>query len=124
MTIAHLLKLNNNNIDLVDFYVYNIGNHHYGDNVVRNLYLSTENSIEKVKGVVTYDGIVYTKEENRNYTSAIISDSTFINNLLYFINLYGMTLDRRLHVHLNGQEYKVQTWITISNERFYILETL
>jgi hypothetical protein len=125
MTIAHLLKLNNDRIDLVDFYVYNINHDYYrNEDVVRNLYLINENSIERVKGVVSHNGIVYTKEENRNFSSSIVSDSLFINNLLFFINLYGMTLDRPLHIHYNGQEYKVGTWIIISNERFYILETL
>jgi hypothetical protein len=123
MAIQYLLKSNSQNIDLVDYYVDNLSQLNYSQEAPqKKLQLSVTNGNETIKGFFIRDGVTLCKEETKNYSSALISDATFINNLQYFINMYGVNLEHPVQVFLNEQELTVSRYIYMAAQRFYILE--
>jgi hypothetical protein len=124
MSYPFLLQNNSQNIDLIDFYINNNGPR-FGvqQPQQKTLELTVQNSIEKIKGIVLSEGILYTKEEARNFSSAIVSDATFINNLIFFINLFAEQLESPVQVNYNSVNYVVKKSINVGNKRFYILES-
>lgn len=124
-TPPYLLTLNNQNIDLVHHYIDEILSRIYTQSpAIKTLYLTLENGVENIKGVVVKDGTTYTKEDNRNFSSAIVSDATFINNSIYFINLYADIIQEEIKVIYNSNTYSIKKSLVIGNKRFYVLENL
>lgn len=131
--MTQILGPNENNIDLIDFYIDEISRSIYESNVTRKLFLTTENSTQKIKGTITYQlsgpndtfiETILTKEQNRNYTSAIINDSTFVNRMNDLWDLYSVDLNPIVLLNINGEEYQIKKHITISNRRYYLIENL
>jgi len=51
-----------------------------------------------------------------------MNDATFIANLQYFINLYGVNLENSIEIHINDQQFTAQKYIVLAYQKFYILE--
>jgi hypothetical protein len=125
-SIPLLLTNNINNYDLIDYFVNNatmpLGIR--PDEIVdRTLILSTVDGLEKCKGVVITEGVTYTKEETRNYTSALVSDQTFITNLTYFINMFRIDIPLTT-VSVDGTNYQCNSYISLSGKLYYILTSV
>jgi hypothetical protein len=91
----------------------------------KKIYFSSQGAVESIKGVVINQGITYSKEDNNsNYSSSIVSDSTFINNLTYFIQIYSQNVQSRIDIFLNGQQSKIDKFIFLGTQRFYIVESI
>ncbi len=125
MSAIPLLISNASGIDLVDYFlnsfqVFEIMNSQ--NKVDKTLTLETVNDLQTCTGtVVVNDSTTYVKTEQRNYSLAIVSDQTFINNLIYFINLFRAVIPK-ISVNYQGTLYICTSTITINNSRFYILE--
>jgi hypothetical protein len=120
-----LLISNGSGIDLVDYFlnsfqVFDIMNSQ--NKVDKTLVLEIINELQTCTGrVVVNDSTTYVKSEQRNYSLSIVSDQTFINNLLYFINLYRASIPK-ITIDYQGTTYVCASTITINSSRFYILE--
>jgi hypothetical protein len=120
-----LLLSNGSGVDLIDYFLnsfqtFDIMNSM--NKINRTLILDTVNELQTCTGtVVVNDSITYTKSEQRNYSLSIVSDATFINNLIYFINLYRAPITK-VTINYQGTIYVCTSTITINNSRFYILE--
>jgi hypothetical protein len=120
-----LLISNGSGIDLIDYFlnsfqVFEIMNSQ--NKVDKTLTLETINELQTCTGrVVVNDSTTYVKTEQRNYSLSIVSDQTFINNLLYFINLYRSSIPK-ITIDYQGTVYVCTSTITINSSRFYILE--
>jgi hypothetical protein len=125
-SIPLLLTNNINNYDLIDYFVNNV-TMPFGirpdETVDRTLILSTVDGLEKCKGVVVREGVTYTKEETRNYTSALVSDQTFISNLTYFINMFRIDIPLTT-VSVDGTNYQCNSYISLSGKPYYILTSV
>jgi hypothetical protein len=124
-SISLLLTNNINNIDLIDYFVNNVTMPmptFPGQQVDRTLLLYKDNQFDKCKGVVVREGTTYTKEETREYASAIVTDQTFINNLTYFINMFSVYIDLTT-VNIEGTSYVCNSYISLSGKKYYILGT-
>lgn len=123
MTIQYLLKHNSDNIDLVDYFFENLSNFNFSQQTPqKKLYLSNTSGVENIKGVFIRENVTLTKEEKRNYSTALVNDATFIANLQYFINLYGVNLENSIEIHINDQQFTAQKYIVLAYQKFYILE--
>ena len=120
-----LLISNGSGIDLIDYFlnsfqVFEIMNSQ--NKVDKTLILETINDLQTCTGrVVVNDSTTYVKTEQRNYSLSIVSDQTFINNLVYFINLYRVSIPK-ITINYQGTIYVCTSTITINSSRFYILE--
>jgi len=125
-SIPLLLTNNINNYDLIDYFVNNV-TMPFGirpdETVDRTLILSTVDGLEKCKGVVVREGVTYTKEETRNYTSSLVSDQTFITNLTYFINMFRIDIPLTT-VSVDGTNYQCNSYISLSGKPYYILTSV
>jgi hypothetical protein len=122
-SISLLLTNNINNIDLIDYFVNNVTMPYptFPDQQVsRTLNLFTENGFDKCKGVVVRNETTFTKEETRDYKSAMVTDQTFINNLTYFINMFSVYIDLTT-VNIEGTNYVCNSYISLSGKKYYIL---
>jgi hypothetical protein len=121
MSVQLLLSRNSSNLDLVDSFLNSITNY-YDDNtpITRVLDLTTNNGVETVKGTVTINDTVFTKTNATNYSSAVVNDQTFINNLSVFISSFQLNIVP-LTVNLDGNTYYCNSYITLGPKRFYIL---
>ena len=125
-SIPLLLTNNINNYDLIDYFVNNATmplGIRPAEIVDRTLILSTVDGLEKCKGVVITEGVTYTKEETRNYTSALVSDQTFISNLSYFINMFRIDIPLTT-VSVDGTNYQCNSYISLSGKLYYILTSV
>lgn len=120
-----LLISNASGVDLIDYFlnsfqVFEIMNSQ--NKIDKSLSLNTINELQTCTGkVVVNDTTTYIKTEQRNYSLAIVSDQTFISNLIYFINLYRTTIPT-IYINYEGTMYVCSSSITINSSRFYILE--
>lgn len=120
-----LLISNTNGIDLIDYFlnsfqVFEIMNSQ--NKIDKTLTLETVNELQTCTGtVMVNDTTTYVKTEQRNYSLAVLSDQTFINNLIYFINLYRSSIPK-ITINYQGTIYVCTSTITINSSRFYILE--
>lgn len=125
MSAIPLLLSNVSGFDLVDYFlnsfqVFEIMNSQ--NKIDKTLTFETVNALQTCTGtVIVNDTTTYVKTEQRNYSLAIVSDQTFINNLIYFINLYRMSIPK-ININYEGTVYICTSTITINNSRFYILE--
>jgi hypothetical protein len=124
MSVQLLLSRNANNVDLIDYFINNNGDrfsmHDPNASITRTLILNKPDNIETGKGIVVNNTTEYVKTERMNYSSAVISDQTFINNLSYFINMYQLNI-RPVTIELESVSYYCSTYITVGNNIFYIL---
>jgi hypothetical protein len=124
-SISLLLTNNINNIDLIDYFVNNVTMPmptFPDQQISRTLELYSDNSLDKCKGIVVRDNTTYTKEETRDYKSAIVTDQTFINNLTYFINMFSVYI-QLTNVNIEGTNYVCNSYISLSGKKYYILGT-
>jgi hypothetical protein len=125
-SISLLLTNNINNIDLIDYFVNNVTMPmptFPDQQISRTLELYSDNSLDKCKGIVVRDNTTYTKEETRDYKSAIVTDQTFINNLTYFINMFSVYIDLTT-VNIEGTNYVCTSYISLSGKKYYILTSV
>lgn len=127
-----LLTNNQDNINLINVFLDDLTplqtlTHSY--KIIRILELSINDNIETCKGIVKLSNIhieykpEFTKIENMNYTSSIITDTEFINNLLFFVNDYSNEiLDTTIII--NNISYKCNKFIDIADKNYYILEQI
>jgi hypothetical protein len=120
-----LLLSNASGIDLIDYFLHSFQSFDVMNSmnkVERTLTLDTVSELQTCTGtIVVNNSTTYTKSEQRNYSLSIVSDQTFINNLIYFINLYRATIPK-VTVNYQGTVYICTSTITINSSRFYILE--
>lgn len=125
MSTPPLLLSNKSGIDLIDYFLNSFQTFELMNNrnkIDRTLTLTTVNGIYTCTGTaVVNNTTTYNKTEQLNYSLAIVSDSEFINNLMYFINLFRVTIPK-VTVIYQGTTYVCTSTITINSSRFYILD--
>jgi len=117
-----LLSLNINNIDLVDYFINNVSNNLFINNgiITRTLTLTTTNGIDTCLGTVIFNNVTYSKLENQSFTNALVSDTTFITNLSFFLSTFSIPL-LSTTIIINGTNYICKSYITISGKPYYVL---
>lgn len=97
--------------------------------VTRILYLSTIDNIEICSGSVKLKNKYidynpeFSKTENMNYSSAIITDQTFIDTILYFLPDFNIPiLDTTITI--NSIKYFCNKSLKINEKYYYVLEQI
>jgi hypothetical protein len=125
MSIKLLLTHNSRNINLVDYFIYSNGDYDRvttdeNVNYKSSLILNKENDVEICKGINKINNTEYMKTEIMNYSSGLITDETFINNLNYFLTSYKLSV-KPTHIEIEGTKYYTDTRIIINGRAFYVL---
>jgi hypothetical protein len=63
------------------------------------------------------------KNDNIDYSSAIVKDQTFVNNLLYFQNDYSIPL-LEIKIKIDNTFFICNKYIEISDKNYYILNQM
>jgi hypothetical protein len=133
---SQLLGPIQNDLDLIDFFIEDINKIIFvGNNqiIIRKLYLTTENSVKKIKGYISYQNLdlsgtivetIHTKEQNRSYSEALITDQIFVGKMDFLWDSYSINLSRSVTLNLEGQEYLINKYVMISNKKIYLIENL
>jgi hypothetical protein len=132
MSSIILLTNNSENIDIIaNFidYLSPLQNLTFSYKSTRLLDLYTDNNEEMCKGDLKLHNFkidVYSefnKTENCNYSSAIITDHTFINNLMLFYDEFKIDM-LETTININGITYNSNSYISINNINYYILNQI
>ena len=132
MSSIILLTNNSENIDIIaNFidYLSPLQNLTFSYKSIRLLDLYTDNNEEICKGDLKLHNFkidVYSefnKTENCNYSSAIITDKTFINNLMLFYDEFKIDM-LETTINISGITYNSNSYISINNINYYILNQI
>ena len=132
--MENIIVLTNNNqyIDLISIYINSLTplqflTFSYTSTRILKLYTQSEEEICNGTVIVKNNKIdfnqSFNKVENTNYSSAIITDQTFINNLIniyeqFKINMLQTTID------INGVSYNSNSYISINDKNYYVLNKI
>jgi hypothetical protein len=132
MTNTILLTNNNETLNLIAYFLDNLTplqtltNTYY---VTRILDLSSIDNIEICSGLVKLKNKYidynpeFSKTENTNYSSAIITDHTFVNNILYFLPDFNIPI-LDTNVIVGSVKYFCNKSIQINEKYYYVLEQI
>ncbi len=132
MSSTILLTNNNTNINLIQYFIESLTTLQIltqSYKVSRTLELYTNDNIEICKGTVKLNNIhivhnpIFEKIENINYSTAIITDPDFINNMLYFINNFSKTILDTIII-INDVKYSCNKYIELGGKNYYILSQM
>jgi hypothetical protein len=127
-----LLTNNNDDINLVNTFVTYLTSLQDSTNsfkVSRELELLTIDDIETCNGIVSLSNIyfeynpIFEKKEAMNYSSAIIKDETYINNLLFFENDFSKSI-LDITITVDNIKYNSNKFIEIGTKNHYILNKI
>ena len=132
MSSTILLTNNNQEINLIDTFIESLTplqSLTNSFNILRTLELSTINDIQTCKSSVLLSNKYYEynpqfeKNDNIDYSSAIVKDQTFVNNLLYFQNDYSIPL-LEIKIKIDNTFFICNKYIEISDKNYYILSQM
>jgi hypothetical protein len=129
MSSIILLSNNSDNTDIIATfinYLTPLQNMTFSYTATRILELYKENDEEICKGTVNLKNIKieynpdFYKTEKTNYSSAIITDQTFINNLMFFYDEFKVDM-LETTINIEGITYNSNSYISINEVNYYIL---
>ena len=129
MSSIILLSNNSDNRDIIATFINYLAplqNMTFSYTATRILELYKENDEEICKGTVNLKNIKieynpdFYKTEKTNYSSAIITDQTFINNLMFFYDEFKIDM-LETTINIEGITYNSNSYISINEVNYYIL---
>ena len=132
MSSIILLSNNSDNTDIIATYINYLTplqNMTFSYTATRILELYKENDEEICKGTVNLKNIKieynpdFYKIEKTNYSSAIITDQTFINNLMFFYDEFKVDM-LETTINIEGITYNSNSYISINEVNYYILNQM
>jgi hypothetical protein len=132
MSSTILLTNNSDNYNLIQYFIESLTTLQIltqSYKVSRTLELFTIDNIEISKGTVKLNNIhfvhnpIFEKVENINYSTAIITDTDFINNILYFANNFSKSILESIII-INGQQYNCNKFVELGSKNYYILNQI
>ena len=125
-----LLNNTSNNSPIIEIFINSLMNFNYNYSATKtyqlNLYIDASNNqcVEGTMEVIENRvSTIYTKKQQFNYSTGIISDNDSIQNFAYIIENLTIPIDEII-VSYNSQTYKCDKSFTINDNKYYILNPM